>query len=181
VIGRWTEPGWHTPTTQPRQAQEIWLAPISHGEIGVPRPFIDSEHNEGGAVFSPASGHQQPAWLAYTSNESGRDEVYVQSFPKAEKKMKISLAGGSRPLWRADGQELYFVDSQGLAMAVGFRDWITMQADAPRVMFRIATPPPAAPPYALNYARWDGSRFLIRRARADSDSSSIAIVTHWRP
>ena len=159
----------------------VWLAPVSRGEIGIPSAFIDSEHNEGGAVFSPAPERREPSWLAYTSDESGRDEVYVQSFPKPGTKIKISLTGGSRPLWRHDGGELYFLDPRGLLMVARVQDARSMAIDQPRKLFRIDTPPPDKPPYALNYATRDGSRFLVRSARIEDDNRSIAIVTHWTP
>jgi Tol biopolymer transport system component len=159
----------------------VWLARISHNEVGVPWAFIDSEHNEGGAVFSPASGRREPSWLAYTSDESGRDEVYVQSFPKPGTKIKISMAGGSRPLWHWDGRELYFLDPRGMLMMARIRDADRMHIDLPVELFRIATPPPDKPPYTLNYATWDGSRFLVRRTRIESESRSLAIMNHWAP
>ena len=158
----------------------VWILPMGEREIRVPRAFIDSEHNEGGAVFSPAYGQQPPAWIAYTSNESGRDEVYVRSFPNAGRKMKVSLSGGSRPLWRADGKEIYFVDSQSMVMVLAVRNGHTMDIAAPKGLFRIAAPP-TAPPYALNYATRDGNRFLVRKARAEGEIGSIAILTHWHP
>jgi Tol biopolymer transport system component len=53
-------------------------------------------------------------WVAYTSNQSGRSEVYVQSFPPAEGKWQISNSGGSEPAWREDGKELFFNSGEGL-------------------------------------------------------------------
>ncbi len=164
-----------------RNGSGVWLAPVNAGELGTPTPFIDSDHNEGGAVFSPVSTHGGPLWLAYTSDESGRDEVYVRSFPSAGTKMKISLGGGSRPLWRHDAGELYFLDPKGLMMAARVRNVKTMEIDRPVELFRIRTPPPARPPYALNYATWDGSRFLIRSSISEDEQQSIAVLTHWAP
>ena len=97
----------------PGHGAGVWLAPVNAGQPGTPSAFIDSDHNEGGAVFSPLSSRGGPSWLAYTSDESGRDEVYVQSFPAARTKIKISVAGGSRPLWNHDAGELYFLDPKG--------------------------------------------------------------------
>ncbi|HEX9764135.1 MAG TPA: hypothetical protein VGA39_02530, partial [Candidatus Acidoferrales bacterium] len=52
-------------------------------------------------------------WIAYVSDESGRDEVYVQSFPKLGNKVAVSTAGGSEPRWSRDGRELYYLSDQG--------------------------------------------------------------------
>jgi Tol biopolymer transport system component len=57
----------------------------------------------GSGKFSP---HGQ--WIAYVSNESGRDEIYIQGFLKAASRTQISTAGGVRPHWRQDGKELFF-------------------------------------------------------------------------
>ena len=116
--GRWLAYTRHSAAT----GAGVWILPMGEREVGVPRALIDTSHNEGGAVFSPASGRRPPAWISYTSNESGRDEVYVRSFPDVGGKIKVSLSGGSRPLWRADGKEMYFVDSQGMLMALAVRN-----------------------------------------------------------
>ena len=60
-------------------------------------------------------------FLAYTSNESGRFEVYVQSFPGPGGKWQISTAGGGEPHWRADGKELYYRAPDQKVMAVEIR------------------------------------------------------------
>ena|SRR5215831_5720576 len=181
VTGRQTERGWLSTRYSPGHGAGVWLAPVNAGQLGTPSAFIDSDHNEGGAVFSPLSSRGGPSWLAYTSDESGRDEVYVQSFPAARTKIKISLAGGSRPLWNHDASELYFLDPKGMLMAARVRNARTMEIDRPRELFLIGTPPLDRPPYALNYATWDGSRFLVRSSGSEGEHRSIAILTHWVP
>jgi Tol biopolymer transport system component len=57
-------------------------------------------------------------WVAYISNESRRDEIYVQSFPVSGAKFQISSNGGFEPQWRNDGTELYFLAADGNLMAV---------------------------------------------------------------
>src|SRR4029077_15085112 len=57
-------------------------------------------------------------WIAYTSNESGRDEVYVRPFPKAGGKWLVSTGGGSQPRWRADGNEIFYIAADAHLMAV---------------------------------------------------------------
>src|SRR5262249_2851799 len=56
----------------------------------------------GGATFSPDA-----RWIAYGSNESGQDQVFVRSFPDGQHPIQISSAGGTEPRWRGDGQELF--------------------------------------------------------------------------
>src|SRR5713226_6400317 len=75
--------------------------------------FLQTEFNEIGAKLSPDS-----KWVAYTSNESGQNEVYVQTFPSPGGKSPISTGGGNRPVWRRDGRELFYIAADGKLMAV---------------------------------------------------------------
>ena len=74
-------------------------------------------------VNTPAQNdepHVSPSgkWLAYTSDRSGRFEVYVQRFDVRSEPWRLSLDGGGQPKWRADGQELYFLTADGMMMRV---------------------------------------------------------------
>ncbi len=60
-------------------------------------------------------------WVAYSSNETGRSEVFVQSFPKTSVKYQVSTNGGQSPVWSPDGTELYYIAPNDLLMAVSFR------------------------------------------------------------
>ena len=75
------------------------------------------------ALFETPAVEYQPQvspdgrWVAYVSNESGREEVYVQSFPETGSKRQVSYGGGNQPRWRPDGRELYFVTLDSTIMA----------------------------------------------------------------
>jgi len=78
------------------------------------KPLLNGPHSEGGANFSPNG-----QWMAYQSNESGRFEVHVRSFPDVNRDhWQISTEGGSQPLWSRDGRELFYRDLGGSLMAV---------------------------------------------------------------
>ena len=62
--------------------------------------YSPAAHSAGGAVFKPSKLHERPRWIAYTSDESGRDEVYLQSLEPDRAKVQVSVSGGNRPLWR---------------------------------------------------------------------------------
>jgi hypothetical protein len=64
----------------------------------------------GGATFSPDG-----RWIAYSSVESGQDQVYVRSFPDGQHKSQLSSDGGTEPRWRGDGQELYYLQARSYA------------------------------------------------------------------
>jgi Tol biopolymer transport system component len=82
---------------------------------GDAKPFsvVQTAFDETQGQFSP-----DVRWLAYTSNESGRDEVYVRPFPDAGGKWQVSTSGGSQPRWRPDGKELFYVAVDAKLMAV---------------------------------------------------------------
>ncbi len=67
------------------------------------KPFLTTPANEGQAVLSPNG-----KWLAYMSDESGRQEVYVMAFPSRSGKWQVSNGGGNQPAWSADGKQLYY-------------------------------------------------------------------------
>jgi Tol biopolymer transport system component len=69
-----------------------------------PFPLMSSPFNEHRARLSPDG-----RWLAYTSDETSWDEIYIQSFPSLGKKWRVSTDGGTRPVWSRDGKELFFM------------------------------------------------------------------------
>jgi serine/threonine-protein kinase len=89
---------------------DIWTVPVDSGAQA--RPFLATSFAEAGARLSPDG-----RWIAYTSNETGRSEVYVQSFPVLGNKVIVSSGGGRDPAWRGDGRELYYWQGDQLMAA----------------------------------------------------------------
>jgi Tol biopolymer transport system component len=87
---------------------EIWTAPVEgdpdHPQLGNPVPFLRTSFSETQPAFSPDG-----QWLAYSSNESGKFELYVRPFPGPGGKWQISTGGGSYPIWSRDGRRLFFL------------------------------------------------------------------------
>ena len=81
--------------------QEIWRVGVDSG--AVPIKIIATPFNNGAPSLSP-DGH----WLAYTADESGRDEVYVRSYPGAGGRWQVSLEGGTEPIWSPQGGEIFY-------------------------------------------------------------------------
>jgi hypothetical protein len=96
-----------------------------------PRPFRATPFNEGTPEFSPDG-----RFLVYASNESGRNEVYVQSFPGPGRTWQISTAGGNDAHWRQDGKELYYRALDQKLMSVEIRGGDTLEAGIPQVLFQ---------------------------------------------
>jgi Tol biopolymer transport system component len=125
--------------------------------------------------FFPGGG-----WVAYMSEESGQVEVYIDSFPTAGEKTRVSTDGGSWPVWRNDGTELYYLSSDRGLMAVPIRmesgglraSPATRLFDAPRV-----NPDWSRAQFASNP---DGSKFLFNARVDDRTPVGLTVVTNWQ-
>ena len=145
--------------------------------------LMESQYNEAEAVLSPGTTGTGPRWIAYTSTETGRPEVYVRSFPQGDQKWPISNGGAWQPLWRSDGRELFFLSQDGILMAVDIRAGVKFEAGVPHPLFRTAIPPYAGAPQvpaAAYAASRDGHRFLVNQTIDDASRGAISIVTHWQ-
>ena len=165
----------------PKTGSDLWALPLT-GErkpFGVSRSSFDEIEGQ----FSPDG-----QWLAYASNESGRYEIYVRSFPEAGEKRQVSASGGMQPRWRGDGHELFYVAPDGRLMAVPIslaRGTPALEARPPVPLFQtrlasganLATAGfQARPQYAV--AR-DG-RFLMLINSNEALMSPITIVQNWQ-
>jgi len=107
---------------------DVWILPVGDG--GELEPFETSPFAELEPNFSPNG-----RWIAYTSNESGRYEIYVRTFPAGQGKWQISDGGGGDPRWSRDGTELFFRTDEGMMVApveIGGRSF---RAGKPRLLF----------------------------------------------
>lgn len=146
-------------------------------------------NNEPKRLLSGASNDSNPQispngrWIAYESLESGRGEVYVRPFPDVNAgRWQISTDGGTRPLWNANGRELFYYVPGGTMMAVPVETAQSFKAGSPQVIFKGA--------YAVGWAGRqysvtpDGKRFLmIKEAALNSGSNpaqtQINVVVNW--
>jgi serine/threonine-protein kinase len=94
-----------------------------------PKPLLNTRFTERGARLSPDG-----RWVSYSSNESGRDEVYVQPFPSLAGKWQVSIGGGSQPVWSRKGNELFY-RGEGAFMAVRILPGETFSAGPPQKLF----------------------------------------------
>ena len=150
---------------------DIWVLPLQ-GERK-PRPFLQTRFIERAAVFSP-DGH----WLAYVSNESGRNEVYVQPYPGPGGKWQISNEGGNEPLWAKNGRELFYRDGDKM-MAVPVTTQPNFRAGTPTLLFegQYHNDFNWSPP---NYdVTPDGQRFLMIQPGEQEAATQINVVLNW--
>ncbi|MFN0110172.1 MAG: protein kinase domain-containing protein, partial [Blastocatellia bacterium] len=94
-----------------KTAFDLWLLPLFGDRQ--PKPYLNTQFDESWGKVSPDG-----RWLVYQSNESGRNEIYVQAFPEPGRKVIVSKGGGTLPRWRRDGRELYYVAPDDKLMAV---------------------------------------------------------------
>ena len=115
----------------PKTGYDLWVLPLEGDRK--PQPYLQTQFRENQGQFSP-DGH----WVAYTSDESGRLEVYVQPFPAAGGKWQISTNGGENPKWRRDGKELFYLGLDRRLMAVEVKTAPTFEAGLPGCFSRPA-------------------------------------------
>jgi serine/threonine protein kinase len=148
-------------------AEDLWIAP-QFGDRK-PFPYLNSQFSEQSGRFSP-DGH----WIAYVSDESGRDEVYAQAFPLSGEKVAISSGGGSEPQWRTDGAELFYLAADRTLMAVPVKLGVKFQAGVPKPLFPIALNGTLRWNYAISR---DGQRVLMKKAIGEMNP--ITVVLNW--
>jgi len=144
-----------------RERAELWTLPMTPdgNPAGNPKRYLNAvPFRPGEGRFSP---EPSPHWIAYASNESGRNEVYVQSFPEPHGKFQLSNGGGSFPEWGPGGRELFYVSPDFKLMAVSLKlGDNSVEPSAPRELFKLpATDPANINPYDTAA---DGQRFLVR-------------------
>ena len=163
----------------PHTQWDLWLMPMSPEADRTEQPYLQSNANEHLAQFSPDG-----MWIAYTSDESGTNEVYVQTFPKLGTREQISTSGGSQPRWSADGRELFYIAPDARLMAVSVKPGERFEATAPTALFktRIADLFGAENTgYLTNYTvSRDGKRFLISTVADESNAvPATTIFINW--
>ncbi len=148
---------------------DIWAMPLTGDRK--PFPVVKTSFVELWATFSPDG-----KYIAYQSNESGRQEIYAQDFPEAHNKWQISTDGGTEPFWRGDGRELFYRAGSRM-MAVSIETGTTLTAGNPAQLFQAR--------FATVQARGhyrpspDGQRFLVLSPIAREFERPAAVVLNW--
>ena len=159
----------------PKTQRDLSVLPIGAAS-GQPKPipFLHSDFNEMQGQLSPDG-----RWMAYTSDESGQREVYLQPFPAANDKRRVSVAGGEQPRWRRDGKELFFIAEDGKMMAAAVKtakDFLETGAPQPMFathMFGLGTL------FAFNYdVSADAKQFIVNTT-AESGSAPLTVTVNW--
>jgi Tol biopolymer transport system component/predicted Ser/Thr protein kinase len=159
--------------------RDMWMMEVTPDGKPVagapPKSYLRTAANEWQGRFSPESN---PRWVAYQSDESGRYEVYINSFPQARSKTRISTAGGVYPQWGPGGRELFYMSPENKLMAVSVKLGAdSIEASAPRELFTLPVfsngldaPYDVAP---------DGQRFLVRAAPQQQAAQPLTLIVNW--
>jgi hypothetical protein len=115
-------------------------------------------------------------FIAYESDESGRYEIYVQPFPLTDQKWLISSGGGSMPLWRDDGRELFYLTEDGKIMSAEFKSDGAFDSVVTKPLFQMDYKRVPGIPYAVTP---DGSRFLVNTPAEASNPTPMNVVLNW--
>ncbi len=142
------------------------------------RPFDLVRGNPNSSLLGASRFSPDGQWVAYMSNESGRAEVYVASFPGHEKTLQISNAGGVLPTWRRDGRELFYVTPDGMLMSVEIVPGTKLSAGVPKPLFRVRAPNTIGT-FALYDVAPDGQRFLVVMPVVHGSSVPLNLVLNW--
>jgi Tol biopolymer transport system component len=158
----------------PKTKRDIWVLPIESGLPGKPIAFLQTPSDELLGRLSPDG-----RWMAYTSDISGRLEVWVRAFPSADHETQVSTVGGQQPLWSGDGKELFFEAGDGKMTVVAANTaGSSFKPGAPQPLFDMnmaQTENGAQFQYGVTA---DGKRFLI--AGAAPSTRQLTVVVNWR-
>ena len=135
-------------------------------------PFRVTPFNEEGGEVSPGP-EGRPSWVAYTSNESGRSEIYVQSYPSGGNRTPVSTEGGSLPRWSRDGRELFYITGDAVAIRPD------ESFGAPRTLFDRTN-------FFFDHRQFgsydtslDGKRFLMIQHDPGSVPRQLNVILNW--
>jgi len=173
----WSRDGRYLAFVQldPKTSYDIWVLPLT-GDAK-PYPVAQSPFGELRPDFSPDA-----RWIAYVSDETGRYEVYVQSFAPGEKSLgrwQVSTGGGFQPRWRRDGKELFFSAPDRKLMAVDVQAGPgPFKAGVPRALFD-AKLDTGLGIRTLYYPSADGKRFFINTPVEESTAAPMHVVVNW--
>jgi eukaryotic-like serine/threonine-protein kinase len=150
---------------------DVWILPMDGSRK--PFPYLQTKYFENDSQIAPNG-----KWLAYASDESGRFEVYVQSFPSPGNKVQISTSGGVCSKWRKDGKELFYISPDKKIMSVTINDSPNFEPSVPKALFQtqIVSNIESRNHYVVTA---DGQRFLVNTLQKEIATAPINVVVNW--
>ena len=169
VPSAWSRDGKYLLYTR---GSDLWLATFPEPKSIV---FLKAPSVIRNGQFSP-----DERWVAYASNETGKWEVYVTSFPNPNGKWQVSSGGGEQPRWRGDGKELFYLSPDGRMMAVPVTSAGNFDAGAAAVLFQATPRQPVSSRDIFVYdVSKDGGRFLVNTPVKQGQTTPMSVVLNW--
>ena len=159
--------------TNPDTGRDLWVLPMDGDQT--PAPFLVTPFNERAGSFSP-----EGRWLAYVSDESGRDEVYVRPYPPdPSEEHTISTDGGRGPAWSRDGRELFYQNGKQM-MVVAVESGESFRALPPQLLFvgDYAQPNPNGSTAQYDVSQ-DGRFLMMKTTDEGPPSDQLVLVQNW--
>jgi Tol biopolymer transport system component len=153
--------------SHPLTRRDLWVLPLDSPRV--PRPYLRSSFEERAPAVSPDG-----RWVAYTSDESSVDEVYVRAFPEPTGRWQISVNGGTEPQWSRDGRTLFYRTADSL-VAVDVRSGPTLEVGQRRSLFAASYQRSAQ--HADYDVSPDGSQFVF--VKSGPDAANLVVVINW--
>jgi eukaryotic-like serine/threonine-protein kinase len=168
----WSPDAKHFLYDRDAEATRPWVAELPDLKTN---PLFTATETRKNAQFSPDG-----KWIAYTSNENGRWEIYVTSFPDLHGKWQVSNNGGTQPRWRGDGKELFYIAPNGKMMASVVTTEGHFDARTPLPLFQANAREQVAGSELVMYdVTRDGQRFLINTQMETTHSQSMMVILNW--
>ncbi len=173
VSSDWSPDGRYVIGSVPQQVtgDDLWLIPL--GGDKKPVKFLGPPSDQIHGNFSPDG-----RFVAYTSNESGRFQVYVQTFPLSDRKWQVSTDGGYEPRWCGDGREIYYLSEDRKLMAVSVGAGPSFAV--PKMLFQTRVPEGVTSRRTHYVPSRDGRRFLVNTQTGDALPNPITVVLNWQ-
>jgi eukaryotic-like serine/threonine-protein kinase len=149
----------------------LWLLPLADRKSV---PFLTTQFTAGRGKFSPDG-----RWIAYTSDESGRNEIYVKGFSGGGFKLQVSNNGGDFVRWRRDGKELFYLAPDRKLMSVTVRAGPdALNFGTPNGLFTV---PPSPTPDLYPYDTVPGGqRFLVLAPVGETEVPPMTVILNWQ-
>jgi serine/threonine protein kinase len=164
-------------TQDPANRHDLWIQRLQDGVAE--RLAFNTPFNESHGKVSP-DGH----WIAYTTDESGKVEIWVASFPAGESRRQVSLGGGTLPQWGEASKEIVYVSDDKQLMASPFHAGNSgIEIGRPKALFRIANlidiDQYMWPTFNAYVATSNGQRFLVAVSAFDPEAPPISVIVNW--
>jgi Tol biopolymer transport system component len=156
----------------------VWTMAVDGGAPA--RPFAQHPYADMAGYFSPSEKGKGPRWMAYTSAETGRYEIYLRDFPSGAPGWPVSTNGGWAPRWSRNGRELFYIALDGMLMSVPVHSGANLELGAPQSLFQTGLRQTPMQTIMSQYAvSHDGQRFLLNAPVPEDLPATITAVVGW--